>query len=156
GEFMVAVVDPPPVAPSAAPGPLPTDPPDPRVELAAVDNQQLLAATEEDSQVYDLRTESILPNAAFNLTLLQVSFTVAELVFPLLNEVRLLKFFDKGGSLIVDTIINARTGRIFTVRGIALLLVLQVNLRIRVRVAVVVSIVFDPSGDLAFENELPV
>ncbi|MES1241844.1 MAG: IPT/TIG domain-containing protein [Acidobacteriota bacterium] len=161
GRFQMAIEDPPPLPPlddpEAAPG-------DPGVRLEPVGGQVVVGSPKERMTAYDLSTRTYLargtPDFASANLVVGVTIPIVDvgIEIPLFDEVRLLPFFDRANGLLADVPTQARVGRIFTVRSVALLLVIRVSLRIQVQVALFVGVQVDPFQDFQFGesfNEFP-
>jgi hypothetical protein len=109
----------------------------PVLALEAAPNQQLLSPTETDSAMFALKPGGTQQALFFDWGGFEIELVDTTLFLQLINEVRIVPFFDGGGALASD--VAARVGTLFRLRGSGLLLALRVNLIIRIRVVLIVG-----------------
>ncbi|HEY0003892.1 MAG TPA: helix-turn-helix domain-containing protein [Pyrinomonadaceae bacterium] len=123
-------------------------------KLTAVPNQQIAGPTEEDSAVFNL---SGAPLSSFGFDWFNFVFTIFDItiLIPIVNEVRLVPFFDSGGSDKLSTVpVLAQVGKLFRLRGMGLLVALHIDVIIHIRVVVIIGFRFD-FWDFDPFNEFP-
>ncbi|MDT5271182.1 MAG: hypothetical protein QOH49_3368, partial [Acidobacteriota bacterium] len=108
--------------------------------LTPAPDQQMLAPTEEDSALHVLGggTSSLF----FDWSNLVFDIFDLDLNFVIINEVRLIPFFDGGGDTFQSPVL-AQVGKLFRVRGAGLLLTLRVEIIIQVRVLIIIGFRFN-------------
>lgn len=108
--------------------------------LEPAPDQEMVAPTEEDSAVFNVRGTS---PASFVFDSFNFVFDIFDWDFELLlvNEVRLIPFFDGGGAW--KSPVLAQVGRLFRVRGAGLLLALRIEIVIQIRVVLIVGYRFN-------------
>ncbi|HSU17724.1 carboxypeptidase regulatory-like domain-containing protein [Longimicrobium sp.] len=124
-----------------------TGPGVPVLALETVPGQRMLAPTESDSAVFSLKGGS--PHGLFfDWGGFEIVLVDQVIFLEIINEVRLIPFFDGGGPGASD--VPARVGTLVRVRGAGLLLALRVNLIVRIRVVLIVGFRYqvDPFGFL--------
>lgn len=137
-------------------------------EFEPIPDQTVLAPTEEDSVVYAVSTDEAAPTKKLGkgapqfegnsnlITGLKFTVFTLNLRFFLLNEVRFLPLFDRGGPDIEAEPLQGTVGKILPVRSLNLIVVIRVVLDVNIRVAVVFS--FNPFKDFKSTerfNEFP-
>lgn len=111
------------------------------VTLSPVPGQQMLGPTEQDSAVFNLRGDaptSFSLNIGFDFEFVIFQRTI---VLRLINEVRLIPFFD-GGSGNEEpgiTPVLPEVGKLFRLRGLGLLVVLRVEIYITISVVLIIG-----------------
>lgn len=137
-------------------------------EFEPIPEQTVLAPTEEDSVVYAVSTNPAAPTQKLEkgapqlegnpnlITALKFTVATINLRFLLINEVRFLPLFDRGGSEIDEIPLQGYVGKILPARNLNLIVVIRVFLDVNIRVAVILS--FNPFKDFKSTerfNEFP-
>jgi pyrrolidone-carboxylate peptidase len=126
--------------------------------LTPVPDQQLITPTESNSVVFNLGEQASLASSSFSFNFSNFSFTIFRrtFVFNIINEVRLIPFFDGGDTL--SSPVLAEVGKLFRVRGMGLIIALRVQLVVRITVVIIIgyNVYFGPWGLYnEFYNEYP-
>ncbi|HEX4963729.1 MAG TPA: IPT/TIG domain-containing protein [Thermoanaerobaculia bacterium] len=116
---------------------VPTVASDISLTLTPVPGQQIVAPTAEDSAVFNLRGDSPF-GLFFDWSNFEITIVDITIILPIINEVRLIPFFDGGGDVLRSPVL-AQVGTLFRLRGMGLLVALRVQITIHVRVVLIIG-----------------
>lgn len=121
------------------------------MNFAPMPGQKFNAATENDTTVYNLNGQNLIP-FPFDWTNFEITILDITIILPIINEVYLIPFFDGGGEY--ESPVRAEVGKLLRLRGMGLVIAARVEITVHIRVVLIIGIIFTP-WPFGLYNEFP-